>query len=415
MGVCNRHIVRIHVAVLAATLLLPAGRTVTAQSTDTTVRQQSLSVCSDDFRAAFRQATNNNFGLLVQNLHHHNIYGYYGRLGSWIPIDGYRATFGGIVTSYEVYAGNPGEYDWNIIVHPGASSAAMFSQASSLAESRVTPYERSRWWDLPRSKWHDCGGCNNCCVECEVTPPESFRHSIWFPPKGSGIASPLVGRDVRFYGPWVLDTYHGSRPEIHPAEVIWFQRIKGDSRQIDVMIVQDASNRFDDNSDYIFDTNQDGVAESFPGWRPWVLFPQMEEIKVPFRYDPGTGQYTVIEVEHVQGSNVRTSRYPELADSDDGTNHKLKVTRLPLGVTGIPLPTIVEVNETGSASTRVGVQFSNICLSDDVIMGYVRVLTAVGYPASGAGYQILRITKSSAVNQRRDLRTQPEKMLQVIR
>lgn len=411
MGVCNRHIVRIRVAVFAATLVLPAGRTVTAQNTDTTIRQQSLSVCSDDFRAGFSHAVDNNFGLRVQNLHHHNIYGYYGRLGSWIPIDGYRATFGGVVKSYEVYAGNPGEYDWNIIVRPGASFAPMFDRASSLAESRVTA--AAGWWGwniVQRPKWHNCGGCENCCVECEVTPPGSFRDSIWFPAKGSGRASTLVGRNVRFYGPWVLDTYHGSRPEIHPAEVIWFQRFEGDNRQIYVVIVQDASDRFDDNSDYIFDIDQDGVAESFPRWRPWVVFPQMEEIKVPFQYDRRNGKYTVITVDHVRGSNVRTSQYPELADSDDGTNHRLKVTRLPLGLTGIRLPTIVEVNETRSASTRVGVQFSDMCLSDeDVIMGYVRVLTAVGFPPSGAaGYQVLRFRKTSAVNRRRDLGTQHE-------
>jgi hypothetical protein len=371
---------------VAATALLSSDGVAASPPRDTTVRTSSLRTCTPAFIREFSNTVGVNFGMRVRNLHWHKIHGYYAKRGSWIPIDGFRATFGGVITSYEVYDGNPGEYDWNIIVHPGAPFQTMANDALNMVEDR--------------NEVHNCGGCDDCCIEPEVTPARAFRDNVWFPAKGNEEDSILVGRDVRFYGPWVLDVGHGKRPEIHPAEVIWFQTVEGDNRQVDMLIVQDASDRFDDDTDYIFDTNSDGVVEDFPGWWPWVAFPQVEEIKIPFQYDARDGIYSVVGIEQLRGGNVGTALFSDLRDSDDGITHSLKLNRLLPNITGRSLPTLVEVNET--ATTNVGVQFADLCKAPNgVIKGHIRVLTAIGYsPSDEEGYQVLRFRRSTGSNRR---------------
>lgn len=53
------------------------------------------------------------------------------------------------------------------------------------------------------------------------------------------------GKTVCTYGPWVGDAGHGRRPEIHPAEIIWWREPVEGGSEYTVLLVHDDSNRFD--------------------------------------------------------------------------------------------------------------------------------------------------------------------------
>jgi hypothetical protein len=109
------------------------------------------------------------------------------------------------------------------------------------------------------------------CVECEVTPDESFYDNDFFP-TDEPLDTPLVGRPIGVYGPWVRDGGHGGRPEIHPAEIIWWEGPRnrpGVRFTRHFLVLQDDSNRFDRPGDY------DG-----PVPRPWSAFPRRANISV---------------------------------------------------------------------------------------------------------------------------------------
>jgi hypothetical protein len=332
---------------------------------DTTVNLSTLPSCNSDSEAAARFVDGNQFGVSVQNLHHHNIFRFDSRKAPWRPISGFRETLCGRVAKYYVATEHPdqSEYDWNIDVTPAAAFAPSMGAGT---------------------------------VECEITPAVPLRTNELFPPKGSGRPSLLLGKDICVYGPWVKDLGHHDQREIHPAEAIWWRDLS-DSSGMDVLLIQDAAiHRFTELADYDFDEDHDGHPDSNPRWAPWVQYPHMEEVKIPFRYDPSTGRYLVLGIETPRAVRVVTHLFSELADSDNGSNHRLKtVSARPVAVRQ---QILAEVNETIGQFT--GVQFGDLCrAADGVVNGNIRVLVALGRPDTrDAGYVLLRFKKSSGTN-----------------
>jgi hypothetical protein len=349
-----------------ATLLLLAAitRSVSADPpVDTLVKVSALPSCSADAEARF--VKDKLFGVSVQNLHHHNIFRFDSKKGRWRPINGFRETLCGRLVKYSVATGHSDqkEYDWNIDVKPAAAFA------------------RSLGTDT---------------VECEVTPAVPLRQNDVFPPKGSGRPSLLLGKDLCLYGPWVKDLGFHDQREIHPAEAIWWRDLSNSS-DIDVMLIQDAAiHRFTELADYDFDEDHDGTPDSNPRWVPWVQYPQMEEIKIPFRYDASTARYLVITIESPRAMKVVTHLFSELADSDDSSNHKLRAAAA--FPTAANQPILAEVRETVTQHT--GVQFTDLCkTANGVVNGNIRVLVAIGRPDTrDAGYLLLRFKTSSGSN-----------------
>ncbi len=69
---------------------------------DTLVRLDTLPSCSIDFTTYQDFVVNNQFGISVQNLYHHNIFLFDSKIAPWRPINGYRATVSGRFYHYEV-------------------------------------------------------------------------------------------------------------------------------------------------------------------------------------------------------------------------------------------------------------------------------------------------------------------------
>lgn len=354
---------------ICAALLLVAAmpRWVSAEPpVDTPVKVSALPSCGSDDAEAARFVNDNQFGVSVRNLHHHDIFRFDSKKGRWRPINGFRETLCGRLIKYSVATGHTDqkEYDWNIDVTP----ASVF--APSLGAGKV---------------------------ECEITPAVPLRENDVFPPKGSGRPSLLLGKDLCLYGPWVKDLGFHDQREIHPAEAIWWRGLSNGA-EVDVLLIQDAAiHRFTEFADYDFDEDHDGTLDSNPRWAPWVQYPQMEEIKIPFRYDPATARFPVITIESPRAVRVVTHLFTELADSDNGSNHKLRAAAAVPTVLNQPI--LAEVRETVTQHT--GVQFTDLCRSaNGVVSGNVRVLVALGRPDTrDAGYLLLRFTTSSGSNQ----------------
>jgi len=332
---------------------------------DTLVKVSALPTCSAELESDLRFINENQFGVSVQNLHHHEIFRFDSKR-AWRPISGLRAVLCGQLVKYfvaTVHADEQHEYDWNLDVKPGAVFVPSMGAG---------------------------------IVEGEITPAIPLRDNDVFPPKGSGRPSLLLHKNLCVYGPWVRDFGHNDQREIHPTEAIWW-RDPASSSVIEVMLIQDAAiHRFTELADYDFDEDHDGKVDSNPRWAPWVEYPHMESVKIPFRYDPSTARYSIISIETPRAVNVVTHLFSELADSDDSSDHRLKTaTTLP---TALNQRILVEVRE--KVTQHTGVQFSDLCKSaNGVVSGNVNVLVALGRPNTrNPGYVVLRLATSSATN-----------------
>src|SRR5438270_6770164 len=109
----------------------------------------------------------------------------------------------------------------------------------------------------------------------EITPGKEAYQNYFFDKadlNASGAKSALEGQTLCFYGPWVNDEVHGTHPEIHPSELLWWQ--EKDNANSGTFLpswwllgVTDESERFLDRHD-------------FPGapqgerWLPWAAKPR---------------------------------------------------------------------------------------------------------------------------------------------
>lgn len=344
--------------------------------TDTFIRLDTVKVCTSEDEESFHFISNSELGLTVKNYDHENIYRYSAKTAPWKPINGYREVLCGQFSRYHVDSSHNTdsghdhqcESDWNIDIVP----SAVFAPSMGAGQ-----------------------------VEGEVTPPLSLRSISFFPTEGNESRCPLTGKPIAIYGPWVSDLGHDNQREIHPAEAIWWQNSGAGTADIELILLQDAAcNRFDDRSFYDFDEDGDGQPDSEPLWVPWEVYPQIEEVKIPFQYNGSNGNYTVMHIEEVEAENITTFLNPNLLDSDDGNDHKLKGTSL-LGITPFNQPTLVEVQEEPSASVNYAIRFVDVCKAKDgTLMGYVQVLVSLGNANASDkhGYTVLHITQTVASN-----------------
>lgn len=184
-------------------------------------------------------------------------------IGKWTPVDGKKHVLVGELDHYSFY--NPwssgDEADFNLFVFPNPPFQFLLTQVSSAmsAEERKELHKRKR-------------GAGNT-MECEITPDEDYYDNKHFPTNGD--PSPLVGRQVGAYGPWVKDMGHGGRPEIHPSEAIWWK--SGNAEQLgtsghvfwSILILQDDSNRYDRRGNYDRDLP-----------RPWSAWPRRARVTI---------------------------------------------------------------------------------------------------------------------------------------
>jgi hypothetical protein len=88
----------------------------------------------------------------------------------------------------------------------------------------------------------DVNSGKDCIVEAEVTAPPRLREAFAqrFGETGFG------GRKACVYGAWVAEALHFSRPEIHPAEALWWRETSKEGQWVtNGIATMDTSGRFD--------------------------------------------------------------------------------------------------------------------------------------------------------------------------
>ncbi len=280
---------------------------------------------------------------------------------NWYPIDRHQQVLVGSIDRYGFYDGVGAEADWNIYIKPSPAFSHILDDA------------------LPNADPDDVHKCRNSagyCVEAEVTPDEHFYDNRYFPKSGD---SPLVGHDIGVYGPWVAEEAHGWRPEIHPAQALWWRdTTAGPQRSLHtyhLMIVQDDSNRFDRSDDF-----------SGTIGRPWSKPPIEMEFTIAVRVP--AGRHKRLTIEELYGRNVH-----------DVTRSTARESTLPLPAAQSLHPTEVSVRPPDAHRAHVDIGFADFTprpgpLHRSDIHGYVTVRCQVGKGDRGdEGYLVLRVTE----------------------
>jgi len=182
----------------------------------------------------------------------------------WAPFDDFKTTICGALGIFGTFEPTREkeflrflpeipEHDWNVILIPTARS--IFDERFRLARRLM---ERGHEGDLV-----SCQGTP--CFEAEVTPQSRLLKAN---SAGGWLTSCRRGQTLCTFGPWVGDGGHGYRPEIHPAERIWWR----DGDRLKLIAVQDASQRFRDHRQFQWaDTREPSHAASVLAvWGPYL-------------------------------------------------------------------------------------------------------------------------------------------------
>jgi hypothetical protein len=198
------------------------------------------------------------------------------RAGRYQPVDGQKHILVGEFDHYGFYKppfGIGAEADINVHIFPDKPFRFLLNHVAD-----APGFDKGHLQKRQRGQGY--------CVECEITP--GFTHSVYFP-TGTiiDIPSPLVGRKIGAYGPWVHDNGHGGRPEIHPCQFLWWQEEEPRFRRY-FLFSQDGSDRF-------------SRAEHFDGpvKRPWTTSPYRVNIIVALRpkAEPQPQYYSIDVIE----------------------------------------------------------------------------------------------------------------------
>lgn len=212
--------------------------------------------------------------------------------GSWNPVDGKKHILVGRVDRYgwynpDIFTLAPDEADFNIFIEPTRPFRYILDRIVDAASQD----------DL--DDFQPLADGSGYAVECEITPDEEYYDNRWFP-NSNDRPSPMIGRTIGLYGPWVQDMgpAHNGRPEIHPSECIWWRNRSvsaiarfDESAAFRCIVLQDDSNRFDRDSNY------DGT----PG-RPWSMSPR--RARLTFAILGIRGEEVVYDIAIVDGRRV---------------------------------------------------------------------------------------------------------------
>jgi hypothetical protein len=185
----------------------------------------------------------------------------------WKPIDGYKRTLGGIIDSIYLWWEGVNNEDINIDIN----NSKILPQFNSL-------YQQALQQALALDEDAADRGLQ---LEIDLT----VSHGNEF--LNSGIHRPRTtyrdgkGDSIYAYGPLVFDLGHDSKPEIHPAEQVWWHRRSASTDNFFLFFSCDESDRFDDKRDY----DLDDVNETT--FIPWAKRPLSGIFAIPFVVIPG--------------------------------------------------------------------------------------------------------------------------------
>jgi hypothetical protein len=282
----------------------------------------------------------------------------------WFPQGVGKQTLCGTLADFGFYDGGGDEADWNSYIYPSQPFRFILDDVARRYGVTDEWHRRTVLIGDQASK--------ELVVEGEITPDEGFYENSWF--NKSSASSALEGHELCTYGPWVSDSGHDMRPEIHPSELYWW-RTESSAR---LLTLQDDSNRFDRRGDF------DLPSFDVPGWRPWSKFPRTGEFSVavslvgpPLFGPPPIGSPPRLEV---TTEKLIKPALLDTTDADDGAEHGLDYN-------GQLLLKVVEGDATPSSAVDDDIRVDfNFCRAEkpllpgfrDQLFGYVTLTTRVG-------------------------------------
>lgn len=280
---------------------------------------------------------------------------------NWVPLSDRKEVMCGHVDHFKWF--NLGsEHDWNIYMTPSSDSIGTTGMDSCTANSAsfCGTFEDAKKYGNPESPW-SCGNGSHNCFEAEATPPESFYENPWFSKQKQ--TSSLVGRNVCAYGPLVLESVHGLRPEVHPLEMLWWK--ESDSSNHWIMIqIQDRSDRFSRKDNFW----RVGSVEP-PDWVPWSRLPKTSEFRIPIEIPlSADGSAAIPPIEYRILLDPKYSTNVKLSEQPTTTIHDFVYKG----------NTLIRVNEAQQASFA-GVVF-DFCEDPGIrrLVGYIKIRTTLG-------------------------------------
>jgi hypothetical protein len=297
---------------------------------------------------------------------------------SWRPVDGFKRSMA--ATLHHFNWNYDDDEDWNIHMIPDPAFSFLISDVEALHDEAVNDHKICG--DLP-------------CMEAEISPDKQFWTNPWFFAPGVHPAdlddngySWLEGRQMGFYGLWIMDANHDFKSEIHPAEMMWFKDHFeggfGGSGPFDIfwlLFMQDNTGRFDDRDN--FDCGGDAPA----GWEPWAQSPRSGQFNVAFVVDPAGEAVNFSIVELFKRFVVTSQDANARRDADDGKSHALEYNG----------KVVVRVQEDQPNDDDLGVTFTNICLRPDgKLQGFVSIRSKIGGDddKDEEGFHILYVARS---------------------
>jgi hypothetical protein len=319
----------------------------------------------------------------------------------WVMASGCKHVLCGTPESVEtntVAAALTGEYDLNNNVVPETAShlnavlqrrkcfpdpwtpAKMDSerhQRAAAVPPAVAPTRDQRTLCFPRTD----------TVHAEITPPGRLRRhlaTLWSRDDGHwlGWTRTLAERKACMYGPFVADTGHAAKAEIHPIQMLWWnENVARDPDDLFapdgpylLFLVQDASSRYLKSHDFVL---QRPLPEGGT-WRPWAKAPLPGTFEIPFWV--GASQPVQFRVEPVLEHDVGPPQRIPPATVVDGDAVRLIAT-------------------LENSAKGVDAQMEVVCRDDDPgrpgYLGRLILSAAVGHDREWEeGYAAVRVTDS---------------------
>jgi len=272
---------------------------------------------------------------------------------NWYPIREEKQTLCGKINTFGV--SNYGdESDWNINILPNESFGDLVSDA--VAKFTIN----DAWYTTTNGK---------VLIEAEITPDEHRYGNPWF--NNAEHKTYLINHEICVYGPFVAEYAHGLRPEIHPCEQIWW---KENENSYKVLLVNDDSNRFNDEGDFYTTKSNSKV---------WAPENGLEaELSIPFEIKPTEGSL-YFSIQALDDYNICTTK----SFQDAGSGNKSIVNCF-----GYP---VVTVEEASGLDPFVGITFKSICYNKikKTVQGLIIIKTAVGNGDRQEGFVALQIDK----------------------
>jgi hypothetical protein len=186
------------------------------------------------------------------------------------------------------------------------------------------------------------------------------------------------------YGVPTMDSGHNNKPELHPAEVLWWQWPNGGNNDEFFVSAVSADHRFNNPDDF---PNKPAPGEwDYPIWKPWQQAPFYHWYRVPFTVpDPTAGGapahltitgYTGHAFSWITQSPADVPTVSEVGDAQYGNT---------VTVDGRVLAT---VSDNGGGNVANGVSWSHLCIDHRYfpaqVRGLLNIRTGLNSSANGA-------------------------------